>query len=220
MASPFETLLLKDQKPVATGYSRLVYQHPRDRRFLVKVINSSVLERRRNKERNWFQKRRKFQGYVDFVREIVEYICVRSQTEQPIPSIQRIVGIVDTDMGLGMVVERVTARNDETAPVLASLLRRDGFTPEIERMLETLIDDLNRNHVVLSELVVRNIVCAENDNNERQLVLIDGYGDKVLIPLYSFSKVANRWRNRRKYRQLIAEAKKIAAECTWPQRHC
>lgn len=201
---------MKDIEPIATGYMKLVFQHPHDKRCLVKVIKPSVVARRRGK-RHWFKKRRRTQAHVDFLREIVQYVTIRSGTDHPIPSIQRFLGVVETDLGFGMVVEKVTGKGGELAPMLTALLQRDGFTAEIEQMLETLIDDLNRNHVVLNDLRVRNIVCAENGKNERRLVLIDGFGEKVLIPLYSMSKFANTRRNMRKYKQLIAEAKKVAA---------
>jgi hypothetical protein len=211
MAAPFEPLRLKDERPFATGAMKMVFHHPHDKRLLVKVIKPSVVERRRVMERNWFKRRRRLQAHIDFVREITQYVSVKSNTNRPILSIQRFVGIVDTDLGLGMVVEKVTGRDGEPAPRLVSLLRRDGFTPEIKNMLEVLIEDLNRNHVVLNELRARNIVYAENESHERRLVLIDGIGEKVLIPLFSFSKFANTRMNMRKYRRLVAEAKRIAA---------
>jgi hypothetical protein len=183
------------------GTWRWVYQHPRDDRFLVKVLKrdgKDSLARSR-----WYQRPAREGGYLLFSREIREFIAAEANSNGgPLP-IPRIPGFVETDLGLGLIVEKISGRSGKLAPKLVAILRQHGFTPDIQKMLVALTEQINRHRIILHDFKTSNIVCAENDTGQRRLVLVDGFGESALVPIFSLSATANARRNWRKYRRLL-----------------
>lgn len=210
-------IILGDRKPLFVGHKRAVYQHPYDPGLLIKIIRPDTIERRWGDGARWYKFKRRPGRYVNFHRELGEYICLRANHPAPSSAIQPIQGLVETDLGLGLVVEKLTDRNGNLAPTLKSLLLRSGLTKELSSQLDTLYTELLRSGVILSKLNTRNIVQAWDATRGTRLLIVDGIGSKAVIPIYSISTLANAYRTRRKASGLRTEIEKIIARNPVPQ---
>lgn len=205
------TIPLRDIQPLFLGRKRAVYQHPYEPGSLIKIIRPDTIEQRWGAGARWYKFKRRSGIYVNFHREAGEYICLRANDRFPSPAIQPIRGLVETDFGLGLVVEKLVDRHGHPAPTLKSLLLKDGLTKELSSQLDVLVTELLRSGVILSKLNTRNIVQAWDELQGTRLVIVDGMGSKTVIPLCTISKMANAYNSRRKAKELRNEIEALIA---------
>src|SRR5690606_17668348 len=138
---------------LAKGADRYVFQHPHEPSLLVKVINmeayTAYLERRPFKRfYKQFQRDSAYRVYLD---ELSEYV-----TTTTMPSgvwnvpMARVVGLAQTTLGLGQLVEKITDDDGELAPSLAQVFAREGISPALSAQLDAFFADLIDAHVVIS----------------------------------------------------------------------
>lgn len=187
-----DRLLLKDSKPLAQGHSRLVFQHPHNPDWLVKVIRPDVIEDRWGSGTAWYKKRRRFGRYISYVRECQEYIVGCLATGVSAGSFQKVIGFADTDLGLGLVVAAVRGPDGALAPTLADIIRAGRFTGGVQARLEIFQRELLASEVTVSDLNLGNLVYSGGYNKEGDFVLIDGLGTSTLIPFKTLSTAFNR----------------------------
>lgn len=206
----FQPLRLKDTKPLVSKNKKYIFAHPTDDRLLIKVAN------RKGTLRRWGIRRfykRWYRGglYADYMRSLKEYIFLRANSRGDVQSIPRIFGLIDTDLGLGLVVEKIRGPDGELARPLISILRESGLTTDIREKLGSFIDELVRNDVVVNDLSMGNIVYADNGTDGGRFVLVDGFGERTVVPLYSMSKSLNKRNTLQKYRRMLKSAQAISS---------
>lgn len=198
-------LELSHLKPLALGHQRAVHQHPHDPDLLVKTMRPESVATRWQGRRNWVRRLPRTQHYFSYVREMKEYVASRVQPGAR-PPIVRIVGLVDTDLGLGLVCEKVRGPDGGMAPtLLQSWLDHGGEPPWAAAALEALRDDLLRCNVIVGDLNAANLVYGSDSAGGPRLVMIDGFGEKHAIPLNSMSRRYNRHTIRRLYRRMLRD---------------
>ena len=138
-------IVLKDKTPVAIGTSQFVYEHPDDPKLLVKVLKREKLQKSYDRKiggRIGFKRRHGL--YVTWMREIEHYFSVTIRLGYRPSFFQEYRGVVDTDLGLGMVVGKETDRSGNLAPTLQTLVRTGRFTPQIRQEFQDLLDQINK----------------------------------------------------------------------------
>ena len=196
-------ILLKASEPVARGELHDVYQHPGDADLLIKVPRPNRAARRWRPKRRWRLYRRRYGIYTGWLREIRECIAARARHAEPPASLQRLAGFAETDLGLALVVGKVTGRDGTLAPTLASVVRAGGFTGELRDRLAGLADEVIARDIVLGDLHERNILCGVDAAGSDRLVIIDGVGDKTLIPINTLFRGFNRRSIRRRFDRMV-----------------
>lgn len=200
-------LRLKQTQPIISGSNRHVFQHPDNEGWLVKVIRTDFLGNHlesgtgkytKNKRGRSYTFQRRHGVYTSFIRELDEYFAVRARHKEHIPYIQQVFGIVETDFGLGLVVEKLRGRDGRLASTLISLVRSHGFTGEIRAKFNEYIDAIVRHNIITTDFNPRNIVYGIDEKHGERLVLVDGLGEKALIPVNKFSRYINRRSNLRR----------------------
>lgn len=188
-----EGLKLKDSVPLAKGHSRLVFQHPQNTGWLVKVIRPDVIEQRWGGGAAWYKRSRRYGRFISYVREVQEYVvgCVATGTGPNF--FQKVVGFADTDLGLGLVVEAVRGPDGQLAPTLRDLIRKGCYGSGTTEQINVFARRLLASDVTISDLNLGNLVYTGGYDGDGEFVLIDGLGTSTLFPLKSFS----RWLNRR-----------------------
>jgi hypothetical protein len=193
-----QTLRLADESPVAKGRMRLVFRHPHDPSLLVKVIRPEVIDQRWGSGMPWYKKRRRYGQYVSFIRETEEYIAGCAQHGSSVPFAQKITGYVETDMGLGMVMEAALDADGKLAPTLAKLaldkLFDEGMRAELHRFTEALI----ASDIIVADLNPANIVRAFTPEQGHHFVIIDGLGISTILPFKQISRAINRASKRKR----------------------
>ena len=100
-------VVLKDRKPIATGKTQSVYQHPDDPKLLIKVRDLPKLQRAYDRKLGGMIGYKRPHGlYTTWMRELQHYFSVRVRLGYHPILLQEYHGLVDTDLGLGMVVGR------------------------------------------------------------------------------------------------------------------
>lgn len=184
-------LKLKDRAPLNMGHSRMIFQHPDDPSLVVKVIRPDVVEKRFGSGTAWYKRRRRYGRFVSYVREIQEYIAVHSACGGNLPFLQKVIGLVETDMGLGLVTEAARDSEGNLAPNIAMLIESGRFDSAVRGKLETLIQQVLDCPVVIGDMNVGNLVYASTGSGDH-FVVIDGMGDKNILPLKTLSGAISR----------------------------
>ena len=192
-------LQLSQATPIATGKHRQVYQHPDEPGQLVKVIRAELLGSTADAQRHRWPRTGPYRGYV---REFKEYLASRNADPGRSPLAQ-VIGLADTDLGVGLVVEKICDADGALAPTLATWLRRDGFTAPMQQALDVLLAALLRHNVIATDLHAFNLVCASDGGDAPRLVMIDGFGEKNIVPHRSMSRRHNATVTRRKFERLV-----------------
>ena len=153
-------LKLREVKPVAQGHKRFVFQHPTDPAMLVKVWQPEVVEERWGGDRPWYKTTRRYGQYISLQREISEYLALAVKFPDGVPVLQKLAGIVDTDYGIGVIVEKLIGRDGGLAPTLATVAQHEGITPELLRKVDQFKNELIRYDIVVGKLHAANLVLA------------------------------------------------------------
>jgi len=202
-------ILLRDVAPLANGHLRAVYAHPDRADWLIKVMRPEVVARRWGGKARWYKRLARVRHYATSLRELKEYIAVMARHPDGDPPIVRPRGLVETDLGLGLVTERIVGDDGGLAPTVLALLRESGgLAPWIDSMLVRLLDELQAHDVIVGDLHVGNIAYGRGPRElarpgaEPRFILIDGYGEKNLLPRCSMSTRFNHWHNRHLFQRM------------------
>lgn len=206
-------LVLKDAEVVAAGNTRNVYRHPDDPSLLIKVIRPSAIEQRYGRGAPWYKyKRRRYRHLIAYLREVREHIAVHAVGDRHPHFLQKIVGFADTDMGLGLVVEAVKARDGSFAPTLIDLARQGRVDRTVLDKLDDFLEQMIHSPVIVADLNPFNVVYGYAPDWGDHFVLIDGVGHKNIIPLERMSMFINRWGKTRKAERLRAQIERYVGQ--------
>jgi hypothetical protein len=211
-------IALKETAPIASGSLQLVYQHPDHDDLLIKVLKLDVMRRRWLKKSRGLPIKRRFGFYNAWVRELNEYIAIRSRApEAEFPEfLQRHHGLVETDLGLGLMVGKVRSRTGDIAPTLRQVVRQTGLTDELRSAVAGLRRKVEALNLVTTDISANNILCGWSERHGDHLVIIEGLGDNTLIPVKSMSRILNRRSIRRRFARVLAVLEAIDARRTGP----
>ncbi|MDT0498462.1 YrbL family protein [Algiphilus sp. W345] len=184
--------VLAHHKPIAQGLNRCVYAHPHDPGQLIKVLRPDRAQWYDEKRFRWYQRRRRYRGCSGFLQEIREHLAVYAAERGISPHLENIVGMTDTDLGFGLIVEALRGRNGGYAPPLSKVVRSGDFDASAQAALDQFLAWLLQSPIVVTDLTWGNLLYAVGDNHTQRFVLIDGFGESVALPLRTFSDSINR----------------------------
>lgn len=194
---------LEGARPIAAGGRRYIFEHPENPDLLIKVMRADNLQHRWF-DAPWYRRLARTGPYVSYMREFKEYLSSRRYSDGPSP-IARIVGLIDTDLGLGLVAEKVTGADGGMAPSLEAMVLDQGMTPAIMSLVNRLFDEVLRHYVIVNDLHAANVVYGTDSRGGPRLVIVDGFGEKNVLPLNSMSRRHNARRTRLKFDRLRAQ---------------
>ena len=122
-------------------------------------------------------------------------------------------------MSTVVTAERLRGRDGGYAPTLRTLLEQRRFTRETEALLDEFSEWLIGSPLIVGDLHIGNIVLAHDEEHGERLVLVDGMGEKNLIPLNTFFPGLNRTNTRdrlKRMRQVIARRLAVAERAAPP----
>ena len=201
------TLALKHLQPIAKGNVRFVFEHPDTPDLLIKVMRPDLVEARYGEGAAWFRRGRRFDPYLLFIREIREYVAAYASHGRSLPFAQTVRGLVETDLGLGLVTDAARGPDGNLAPTAAKLIQVGDFDEVAEQALEEFLGGLLESDLIVSDLHERNIVYASGKDGARRFVMIDGLGSSNLLAFKCWSRALNR---RSKVKRIERLRKRIA----------
>jgi len=187
-----DLLELQGLTPLAKGNVRLVFAYPGRPEMVVKVMRPDPPLKRKEGGGHWLRRLRRYDPYLVFLREIREFICGCSASGAPLDFVQKVRGLVETDMGLGLVTDAALDGEGRLAPTIARLIGEGKFDGPVEAAFEDFVSKLLECDLVLSDLHERNLVLAVDKDGKESFQLIDGLGSSSLIPFKNWSPSMNR----------------------------
>lgn len=210
-------LQLAQLQPLALGHQRVIYQHPHAPDLLIKTMRPESVARRWDAPGRWIKRLPRTRHYIGYLREIKEYIAAHARTDAD-PPLARIAGLAETDVGLGLVCEKVTGPDGGMAPTLFRCwLDSGGEPPWAREALEVFRDSLLRHNVIVGDLNAANVVYGSDSRGGPRLLMVDGFGEKSAIPLCSMSRRFNRHAIQRRYRRLLRDLAVPVSAWTTPR---
>ncbi|MGR3660296.1 MAG: YrbL family protein [Paracoccaceae bacterium] len=196
---------LSGKEPIAKGRKQSVYDHPDDPKTLVKVLTEGPEPRRLIPRYSEFR----YGSYRPWHREISEYLSLLNRGVHEIGRLSALHGLATTSHGPALLVEKLTGPDGHLAPTLRQMIRATApgsrERGSLEEEVGDLLDDLDRGRIIVGDLHPGNIVRAvERDG---RLVVIDGLGERTLIPITQFSNLAYRFAHQSRRRNLMRRIK-------------
>ena len=182
---------LDDADQIGRGSERTVYRVASLPGVLVKVMRSKHLRRAEKlddrKLVDWLKIKR---AYGLFRREerAWQNAMLRASRRNRLPPIAPVHGLILTDRGLAQLVSEVPSETGEPGKTLADFCRTDTLGTEHLDALNHFVAELYDFHIPAYDLGPKNIVFDARDN---RFVLVDGLGDRALIPLVTWFKPLN-----------------------------
>ena len=203
-------LVLSAADPLAVGRQRVVFEDPRCADRLVKVMRREAIEARWGRGAGWYKRLPRARHYTGYVRELKEYIASRARFPALDAPIARMIGLVETDLGLGLVLEKVRGDGGALAPTLAERYARErGFSAAMERELARFLEDLLACRVIVGDMHAWNIVFGSDSRGGPRFVMVDGFGAKHAIPFTSMSRHFNAHNTRKLFRRMREQLREL-----------
>lgn len=185
---------LSGLEPVAKGQESAIFVRPDKPSQLIKVRRPQQLEWLDSSTalKNRLRRRHGVGPYKNLFRQNRAYLdaMLRARELGRPPPLAHPRGLVLTDRGLGIVVQKIRDRDGGLAPTLRRLARQGQIDAEVIGALTRFACDMRDFHIIGNDLNPRNIV-YETRRDRSRLVLIDGYGARNLIPLRRWSRRIN-----------------------------
>lgn len=188
-----KVISLEGEQPLAQGTHRMLFNAPFDRALIIKVYR----ETRPAPRNQWKRMKRGLHRFVPalqnrpLLREYAAYLKLKRQqgVRGEEPPVANWCGLVATNLGLGVVYEKIQLDGQAVGPSVSTLWRSgdlQAYLPLLDDFARRLFDwniranDINAGNVVLG---VR--------HGRHQFVLVDGLGDSHLIPIRTWSRRLN-----------------------------
>lgn len=186
------TIDLSDQQPIANGTVRSVYEFPGQPDLLIKVFTRAEdrVSHRWGKRLAW--KLVPSARYRSILKEIECELRVALRLGDRISQspLSRMLGVVQTSRGPGVAVERISGPDGGLAEKLSPLLAPDRLTDALLQDLNAFVARMFDLQIVARDVKRSNIVYGTR-GGAPAFFLIDGYGERNLVPLRSMSKRLN-----------------------------
>lgn len=209
MGTAGEFLRLAERTPVANGKWRRVYEHPEGPERLIKVPRRDTEAQVAAKTPPGMRRlHRYYIGPVMLRRELAEYRRMAAEPVSERRFLQEFLGLVATDLGPGLVVRAVRTEAGALAPTLQRLLDEGGDPAPWLGQLEEFLAWFATSAVVTRDFRPQNLV---HDAAGGRFVLIDGLGDRTILPFCAWSPARNRRHKARAVRGIMRRVRRQLA---------
>lgn len=197
--------IVKNLKILGQGTQKFVYEHPSDSNKVIKIMKPTNATAEGGRANQHYLRSHRSQGiYRQFRRELLQYLQLCKNTyRQKIFTfpIETVYGFTATDQGLGLVTEKIISPSG--LPIsLNELSQKKMLEAKHVEALKIFFNKCCEMHVVFGEVNIAGIMYTEHRQGVPEFVLVDGIGEKLIIPFRSMSKTINT-RNIRKVERRI-----------------
>ena len=207
-------IILSNKPHLSQGTIKKIFQHPNLNNQLIKIIHPQLVTGNGVFKNQGFLKKHFFQGiYRQYRRELLQYLQLCKNTYGSgnfIFPIETPYGLISTDLGLGLVVEKISAE-DGKGQTLSQLARNQKLEKKHYQALEQFFDDCVRLHIVFGEVNIAGIMYTESRSGRPEFVLVDGIGEKLLIPIRAMSAWISGRYVRKVQRRIMAQVAQFQA---------
>lgn len=178
---------LSKKTNVANGCHRAIHLYPNFDNLLIKVRGSDKGHKGHSPFKTWMYKTFPATLYRGFYTEI--HLELKTQLKANALNIKSPIaptrGLVDTNLGLGMVMERIGPKEKVLGPTLRVLQDQNKLNNEKIKLLNNFAKSLFTLKIVCADINTHNIVWSEV---HKRFFIVDGFGDRNLIKLRTYIK--------------------------------
>jgi len=187
MTSP-KTLILDESHFIAEGQGRLVFHHPDDKNLVVKIQKKRKVKRFNTLRRMFSRNKRRFLPILFSWVEIDEYAAMAARHDKVPKFCVQFRGFANTNKGLGAIFDAVLTPDGTIAPTLAQLAKTQEYNEDIITAIDQFWDEAEKFDAVIWDSHAKNVLVSGSLETEIALVLVDGLGERTLVPLRTMSK--------------------------------
>lgn len=208
-------LRVNDLKFLGKGTVKFVYEDPAYPDRVIKIIRPELVAQDGGFAKHGRLKRSFAQGvYRQFRREIVQFLELsKNAYQQPsrVFPIEISHGLVMTDQGLGLITEKITGPNGKPQ-TLEHLAEQGALQAKHFAALEHFFNECVELHLVFGEVNIAGLMYTESRTGKPEFVLVDGIGEKLLIPVRSWFKGVNTRYIRKVQKRILDQAQTLMRE--------
>ena len=195
-------------KLLGQGTQKFVYEHPSDSSKVVKVMKPINATDDGGRANQHYLRSHRSQGiYRQFRRELLQYLqlCKNTYNQKLFTfPIETVYGFLATDQGLGLVTEKIISPNGLSIS-LNELSQKKMLEAKHMEALKIFFDECCEMHVVFGEVNIAGIMYTEERQGVPEFVLVDGIGEKLIIPFRSISRTINTFNIRKVEKKIKKE---------------
>jgi len=188
-----EKLVLNEKYFLAKGGERNCYIYPNDETKVIKIVHRNEKHNEQNKLEY---------KYYNFLHK----------KNIPLSHLTKCYGFVDTNLGNGLVFERVRDYNNNPSKSFRVYLEENIFTKEEEdKLVSELKNYLFKNDILFIDVDLSNVFCQEFNKDKYKLVIIDGLGARRLnwrFYAYLYSKLFTRYKIKKQWYKFYSNFEK------------
>jgi len=182
------------RKPFAKGGNRLCFVHPDNRGMCIKVARPGFSPAEKRSRKGFPKNLKPLNRFDDSQIEHEVLSTIHAELgDEVLDLIPRSYGMVETDMGPGIVTNLVTDEDHQISITLLQYLWENGLDAPIQKSLDQFYPAWQSLAVPSRDLLLHNIVVQQTsleagDEKQCRLIVIDGLGWSDMIPLARFFK--------------------------------
>ena len=190
-------IILKDEDFVGKGNERACYIHPEDETKVIKIVYSK-------------QGIKNNQNEVEYM-----YIGYLKEKKKDLSYISSCYNYVDTNLGKGLVFERVIDYDGKDSKYFKYYLKKHFFSEDQEKnLLNELKNFLENNQILFIDCNTQNLFCKKVSEDKYTLIIYDGLGarrDSIKLSLYMKSKLYTKYKIKKQWKLFIKNCEKSKA---------
>ncbi len=213
-----ELIELSTLNPFGKGGNRLCFVDPCDATRCIKVMLPHKAPDLKRSKAPGLKRYRSLSYYDDNVRELQTYRSIEARLSETVWSnLPRCYGMVDTDLGPGIVTDVVRDYTGGISHSLRAKMRAEGSTPLIREAVEQFSGYLRDTLLPTRDILLHNLVAQVLDDSGRcKLYVIDGFGSADIVPYAYWLKGLARKKVERKLVKLNQKIATLIAEKSLP----
>ena len=202
---------LLQQKPFAKGGKRQIYVHPDDEEKCIKIWLPGCEPQTLKKQAKLSKRLRKSVRSFDENRNDWETLRQLEKKEGPQvwAHIPKCYGYTETDLGPGLVFELLKDHNGLISRSILDLLWESGEREKFAAAIDDFKKFWHEYPVPSRQLDLYNISAQEVAPGKYRLVLIDGFGETILIPNFLLPRAMIKKRAERKVERFEERIEKL-----------
>lgn len=171
---------------IAKGGERECYIHPKDNSKVVKIIH----RKGKNNEQNQLEYK-----YTNFLKS----------KNRSFEHITKCYGFVDTNLGKGLVFDRVLDYTNEQSKSFKEYVLNSSLPIDTEKkLIEELKNYIFSNDILFIDVDLSNLFCKEYEKGKYKLIIIDGLGARRIgfrFSLYLKSKIFTKYKMKKQWKK-------------------
>ncbi|MDQ8209173.1 YrbL family protein [Coraliomargarita sp. SDUM461003] len=205
-------LHLSEHKPFATGNHRAVYVHPHSKGRCVKVHHAHTPSALKRNLLPWYRRFRRSYHFDENLAELRQINKIQDRAGVTCLCLPSVEGIVETDLGPGLIVELITDANGRISRTAGEHVKLFGYTTEVESTLHNLRNSMIQHNIQIKDPGTRNIVFQKREDQTLRAVIIDGLGTPTILPIDRLSPKLSIMRIDAKISKIVRRLRKAGSQ--------